>query len=69
MFLRQEARPHFEVLKVSHIVNSAHKVDSCKQIVNMLPQALKMGCKNPDFFHIGEECFSKGVYFRLFYGY
>ena len=26
----------------------------------MLPKALEMGCKNPDFFHIGEDRFSKG---------
>ena len=54
MVLRQEARPRFEVLKVSHIVNSAYKIDFCKQIVNMLSKAFKMGCQNPDFFHIGE---------------
>ena len=31
----------------------------------MLPKALKMGCKNPDFFHIGEGQFLKERLLRL----
>ena len=54
---------------VSHGANSVYKFNFRKQIVNMMLKALKMGCKNPDFFHIGEECFSKGVYFRHSCGY
>ena len=68
-FSGQGARPHFEVLIVSHGAISAYKIDFCKQIVKTSSKAVKMGYQNPDFFHIGEESFSKGVRFSFFCGY
>ena len=50
---------------VSRGAISASKEGLCKQIVNMLLKAFKMGCQNPDFFHIGEGQFLKERLLRL----
>ena len=54
-----------DLLIVSHNAISAHKIDFCKQIVKTSSKAVKMGYQNPDFFHIGEESFSKGDGFHF----